>query len=68
MTDKHAITVSNDDVQMMHAIEKFILAYVGDDLLHDIDLIFSRASYRAFFLAFRRAQDAARWLKPEGAA
>ena len=68
MTDKHAITVSNADVQTMLAIEKFILTYDGDDLLHDIDLIFSRVSYRAFFLAFRRAQDAARWFKPEGAA
>ena len=62
------ITVSRADVQTMLAIEKFILGYAGDDLLHDIECIFPHASYRAFFLAFRRAQDAARWFKPGGAA
>jgi hypothetical protein len=28
-----------------------VLAYKGDDLLHDIELHFPGASYRAFFLA-----------------
>ena len=44
---------------MMLRIEHFILGYDGDDLLHDIELAFPDASYRAFFLAYRRA---ARWL------
>jgi hypothetical protein len=56
------VVVSRADVRMMHAIEKFILGYDGDDLLHDIERNFPSASYRAFFLAYRRA---ARWL-PEG--
>ena len=60
------ITVSNADKRMMHAIERFILAYDGDNLLHDIELTFPGASYRAFFLALGRTQDAARWLEPEG--
>jgi hypothetical protein len=62
------ITVSNADVRMMRAIERFILAYDGENLLHDIDLNFPGASYRAFFLALGRTQDAARWLEPEGCA
>ena len=68
MTNKRTITVSKADTQMMHAIEEFILTYVGDDLLHDIETTFPRASYRAFFLALRRSQDAARWFNPKGAA
>jgi len=62
------ITVSTADVRMMHAIERFIIGYRGDNLLHDIELNFPGASYRAFFLALGRAGDAARWLEPEGAA
>jgi len=60
--------VSRRDVKMMHRIERFILSYDGDDLLHDIELTFPGASYRAFFLAWGRSQDPARWLKPEGTA
>jgi len=62
------ITVSNADREMMRRIERFILAYDGDNLLHDIELNFPDASFRAFFLAYGRAQDPARWLKPEGEA
>jgi hypothetical protein len=58
----HTITVSNADKAMMLRIERFILGYNGDDLLHDIELAFPSASYRAFYLAYMRA---ARWL-PEG--
>jgi hypothetical protein len=66
---RHApIVVPNADVEMMRRIERFILAYDGDDLLHDIELTFPTASYRAFYLAYGRAQDAARWLDPEGQA
>jgi hypothetical protein len=68
MTASHHITVSTADVRMMHAIERFILAYDGDNLLHDIDLNFPGASFRALFLALGRAQDAARWFEPEGRA
>ena len=69
MTAPHyPIVVSAADVKMMRRIERFILAYDGDNLLHDIDLNFPGASYRAFFLALGRAQDAARWLEPEGCA
>jgi hypothetical protein len=50
------LVVSRRDVAMMHGIERFILAYDGDDLLHDIEITFPGASYRAFFLALRRAQ------------
>jgi hypothetical protein len=60
------IVVSDADKQMMHRIERFILAYDGDNLLHDIELTFPGASYRAFFLALGRAQNAARWLDAEG--
>jgi hypothetical protein len=60
--------VSRRDVKMMHRIERFILSYDGDDLLHDIELTFPGASYRAFFLAWGRSQDAARWIEPEGKA
>jgi hypothetical protein len=62
------ITFSDVDVKMMHAIERFILGYDGDNLLHDIELAFPGASYRAFFLALGRAQNAARWFEPEGSA
>jgi len=55
----HQITVSAADVRMMRAIERFIVGYRGDNLLHDIDLKFPGASFRAFFLALGRAQDAA---------
>jgi hypothetical protein len=60
------ITVSRADVAMMHAIEQFILSYNGNDLLHDIELAFPGASYRAFYLAFHRAQNAARWIESAG--
>jgi hypothetical protein len=62
------IKVSDVDAQMMRRIERFILAYDGDNLLHDIELSFPGASYRAFFLAFSRARDAVRWLPAEGSA
>jgi hypothetical protein len=62
----HTITVSAADVQMMRRIEAFILAYDGDNLLHDIEISFPGASFRAFFLAYGRAQEAARWFEPEG--
>jgi hypothetical protein len=62
------IRVSDADKRMMFAIERFILAYDGDNLLHDIELNFPGASYRAFFLAYGRAQNAVRWLEPEGTA
>ena len=65
----HQITVSAADMRMMHAIERFILAYDGDDLfylLHDVTLTFPGASLLTFFLALGRTQDAARWLEPEG--
>jgi hypothetical protein len=62
------IVISNADKEMMHRIERFILAYDGDNLLHDIDLNFPGATYRAFFLAYGRAQDPTRWLEPQGCA
>jgi hypothetical protein len=62
------ITVSDVDKRMMRAIERFILTYDGDDLLHDIELAFPRASFRAFFLAYRRACDLLRWCDAEGRA
>jgi hypothetical protein len=62
------IPVSNADKEMMHRIERFILAYGGDDLLHDIELTFPTASYRAFFLAYLRARDPARWFEADGRA
>jgi len=65
---RHSITVSDADVEMMHAVERFILAYAGDNLLHDIELAFPNLSYRSFFLAFCRARDPMRWLKTEGRA
>jgi hypothetical protein len=49
------IIVSRRDVRMMHRIEQFITLYRGDDLLHDIELTFPHASYRAFYLAYERA-------------
>jgi len=60
--------VSATDKRMMLAIERFILGYSGDNLLHDIELTFPGASYRAFFLAYSRAQDPARWMESEGTA
>ena len=68
MSSRYKIIVSNDDAAMMRRVERFILAYDGDNLLHDIDLNFPGVSYRAFFLAIGRASDAARWLEPEGSA
>jgi hypothetical protein len=62
------IQVSDVDARMMRQIERFILAYHGDDLLHDIELNFPTASYRAFFLAFNRARNAVRWFPAEGSA
>jgi hypothetical protein len=64
----HQIIVSDSDVRMARKIEKYILAYGGDDLLHDIELTFPRASYRAFFLGFKRARAGIQWLSPEGTA
>ena len=63
-----AIVVSPTDVAMMNRIEKYIIAYSGDDLLHDIELTFPDASFRAFFLAYSRAREAARWFTAEGSA
>lgn len=63
-----ATVVSDADKQMMFAIERFIIGYDGDNLLHDIELTFPGASYRAFFLAYHRAGDPLRWLKAEGCA
>jgi hypothetical protein len=60
--------ISNADVRMMRAMERYIFAYDGDNLLHDIDLTFPGASFRAFFLAYGRACDPLRWMKPDGAA
>jgi hypothetical protein len=68
MSSRYKIIVSNDDAAMMRRVERFILAYDGDNLLHDIDLNFPGVSYSAFFLAIGRASDAARWLEPEGSA
>ena len=64
-----SITVSKADIDMMRRIEQFILNYESRDfsaLLRDIDLNFPRASFTAFFLAFSRSQDPARWFEPEG--
>lgn len=67
MREMPSITVSDADKAMMRRIEKYMLNYAGDDLLHDIELNFPDASYRAFFLAFHRVRDdPARWLKVEG--
>jgi hypothetical protein len=52
----HQIIVSDSDARMTRKIERYILAYCGADLLHDVELTFPGASYRAFFLGFRRAQ------------
>lgn len=46
--------LSAKDAAMMHRIEKYITQYPGNDLMHDIELNFPGASYRAFFLAVRR--------------
>jgi hypothetical protein len=62
------IRVSDADKAMMFRIERFILAYDGDNLLHDIDLFFPTASYRAFFLALHRARDVARCFPAENSA
>ena len=59
------IVVSRADTKMMREIERFIIAYDGDDLLHDIELRFPTASYRSFYLALMRARDPARWFEPE---
>jgi hypothetical protein len=64
--ERRTIVVSNADLSMMRAIERFILGYHGDDLLHDIELTFPGASYRAFYLAQQRVKNAARWFEPEG--
>jgi hypothetical protein len=64
----YTTVISPDDTAMMHRIERFILNYEGENLFHDIELTFPGASYRAFFLAFGRAQDPARWLDAEGTA
>jgi hypothetical protein len=57
-----AVRVSDFDRRMMHAIERFIVGYAGDDLLHDIELTFPTA----FFLAYCRARDPLRWIGAEG--
>jgi hypothetical protein len=64
----HRIVVTDADKTMMRAIERFILAYTGDDLLHDIELTFPTASYRAFYLAYERSRNPVRWFEPEGSA
>jgi hypothetical protein len=56
------IVVSRVVVEMMRKIEVFILAYEGDDPLHEIELAFPSASYRAFFPAWGRTRDPLRWL------
>jgi hypothetical protein len=61
-----AVRVSDVNRRMMLAIERFIVGYTGDDLLHDIELTFPTASYRAFFLAYCRARDPLRWIGAEG--
>jgi len=63
-----SITVSDADKQAMFAIERYILAYRGDNLLHDIELNFPGASYRAFFLAINRVRAPLQWLNVEGRA
>ena len=50
------ITVSDADKRAMFAIERFILTYRGDDLLHDIERTFPNVSFRAVFLAIHRAR------------
>jgi len=65
---RYEITVSDADVRMARAIENYILAYDGENLLHDIEITFPGASYRAFFLAWGRSRDPLRWIKPDGAA
>jgi hypothetical protein len=67
LTIRHTV-VSRRDIEMMHQIERIILGYQGDNLLHDIELTFPGASYRAFFLAWGRTRDPARWLPAEGQA
>jgi hypothetical protein len=59
------IIVSDADRRTMHAIERFIIGYSG---LHDIELTFPGASFRAFFLAYCRARDPLRWIGAEGRA
>jgi hypothetical protein len=65
---RRATIVSNADKRMMFAIERFILGYDGDNLLHNIELNFPGASYRAFYLAYHRTRDPLRWLDAEGRA
>lgn len=67
-TQGRRIVVSDADKFMMMRIERFIVAYSGDNLLHDIEITFPNASYRAFFLAYLRAQEPCRWFEPAGRA
>jgi hypothetical protein len=62
LTQGGSAATDADLLASMHAIERFILAYDGDNLFHDIDVNFPGASYRAFFLAIGRAR-AAQWLR-----
>jgi hypothetical protein len=62
------IRVSDADQRMMHAIERFIISYEGDNLLHDIELMFSRRELSRFFLAYCRARDPLRWHPVGGSA
>jgi hypothetical protein len=61
------IRVSDADQRMMHAIERFIISYEGDNLLHDIELMFSRRELSRF-LAYCRARDPLRWHPVGGSA
>ena len=60
------VIVSAADVRDMHAVEAFVLGYAGDDLAHEIERTFPGISYRAVFLAIRRARDPARWFQTKG--
>jgi hypothetical protein len=45
---RHRVVVSDIDIAMMRKVERFILRYVGDDPLHDIELKFQRCVSRVF--------------------
>ncbi|MFZ1885529.1 MAG: hypothetical protein WAU53_18505 [Rhodoplanes sp.] len=62
---RRPIVLSAADVATMREIERFIVGYDGDNLLH---LQFPGASFRAVYLALMRTRDPARWLDPEGSA
>jgi hypothetical protein len=45
---RHRVVVSDIDIAMMRKVERFILRYVGDDPLHDIELQFQQCVSRVF--------------------